>query len=88
MPEPKEQPPAARATATPAPQPEPRPLQNGSTAGGLPKRSRKGSISIVPTPDSTPAPTRTYEETASIMGAFQLGTQSGRSAHREGHDPQ
>jgi K+-sensing histidine kinase KdpD len=85
MPEPKEQS-APRVGGETAPQPLPQ--HNGATAGGLPKRSRKGSISIVPRPDSTPAPTRTHEETASIMGAFQLGTQSGRSANREGHEPQ
>ncbi|MEU1788053.1 sensor histidine kinase [Streptomyces sparsogenes] len=85
MPEPEEPPavasPAARAHREEAP-------TDASTPGGLPKRRRKGSISIVPTADFTPAPARSSEETASIMGAFQRGTQSGRSANpsREGHD--
>ncbi|WP_055557693.1 sensor histidine kinase KdpD [Streptomyces sp. NBRC 110028] len=83
MPEPEEQP-APRQSTAPAPE------ESGSTAGGLPKRRRKGSISIVPQSDAANAPARTSEETASIMGAFQRGTQSGRSANpnREGHDPQ
>ncbi|MES4906700.1 MULTISPECIES: ATP-binding protein [unclassified Streptomyces] len=86
MPEPEEPPavvpPAARARGEEAPADE------ASTPGGLPKRRRKGSISIVPRADFTPGATRSSEETASIMGAFQRGTQSGRSANpsREGHD--
>ncbi|WP_431776647.1 ATP-binding protein [Streptomyces cucumeris] len=82
MPEPEEQP-VSRTPAAAVPE------EPGSTAGGLPKRRRKGSISIVPQADTT-APVRSSEETASIMGAFQRGTQSGRSANpnREGHDPQ
>ncbi|WP_435138059.1 ATP-binding protein [Actinacidiphila sp. bgisy144] len=101
MPEPKE-PPASR-TSVPAQAPVSAPAPNGvvagpgapversatSTPGGLPRRSRKGSISIVPSVDAPAAPpTRTNEEAASIMGAFQLGTQSGRSANREGHESQ
>ncbi|MET7936582.1 ATP-binding protein [Streptomyces sp. NPDC005322] len=87
MPEAAEQP-SRRASAA-ADQPEAS-AETGSTAGGLPKRRRKGSISIVPKADSPSASARTSEETASIMGAFQRGTQSGRSANpsREGHDPQ
>jgi two-component sensor histidine kinase len=83
MPEPEE-PPASRAPVAASPE------ESASTPGGLPKRSRKRSISIVPRTDATGAPARTSEETASLMGAFQRGTQSGRSANpsREGHDPQ
>ncbi|RBM08088.1 ATP-binding protein [Streptomyces sp. PT12] len=68
----------------------------GTTAGGLPKRRRRGAIAIVPTADSAnSAVGRSSEETASIMGAFQRGTQSGRTQSgrstepsREGHDVQ
>ncbi|RKN10600.1 ATP-binding protein [Streptomyces radicis] len=68
----------------------------GTTAGGLPKRRRRGAIAIVPTGDSAnSAAGRSSEETASIMGAFQRGTQSGRTQSgrstepsREGHDVQ
>ncbi|QKV94542.1 sensor histidine kinase [Streptomyces sp. NA02950] len=83
MPEPEE-PPVSRTPTADVPE------EPASTAGGLPKRRRKGSISIVPREDSATAPARSSEETASIMGAFQRGTQSGRSANpnREGHDPQ
>ncbi|WP_328465627.1 ATP-binding protein [Streptomyces sp. NBC_00448] len=90
MPEPKEPPasrtPAPNGVAAGAAAPAERP--SSSTPGGLPRRSRKGSISIVPSADAPAPPTRTNEEAASIMGAFQLGTQSGRSAQREGHEPQ
>ncbi|UWE07338.1 ATP-binding protein [Actinacidiphila bryophytorum] len=82
MPEPEEAPTPSRTAGAAAP------VESTSTPGGLPKRSRKGSMSIVPSADSTRAPARTEEETASIMAAFQLGTQSGRSANTEGHDPQ
>lgn len=84
MPEPEEQPAPRTSQADAAPE------DSDSTAGGLPKRRRKGSISIVPRSDEANAPARTSEEAASIMGAFQRGTQSGRSANpnREGHDPQ
>lgn len=86
MPEPEE-PPAVTPAAARPPRAEEAPGEP-ATPGGLPKRRRKGSISIVPRADSTPAAARTSEETASIMGAFQRGTQSGRSANpsREGHD--
>lgn len=64
----------------------------GTTAGGLPKRRRRG-MAIVPPARQEPEPPargRSNEETASIMGAFQRGTQSGRSAgpNREGHEVQ
>ncbi|WP_438484298.1 ATP-binding protein [Streptomyces sp. S186] len=62
-----------------------------TTAGGLPKRRRRGAISIVPAADEgTPAPpARDSARTASVMGAFQRGTQSGRRstpASSEGHE--
>ncbi|MER6049552.1 ATP-binding protein [Streptomyces sp. NPDC001793] len=62
-----------------------------TTAGGLPKRRRRGAISIVP-PAGEGAPTppaRDSAQTASVMGAFQRGTQSGRrstQASSEGHE--
>ncbi|MGW7756416.1 ATP-binding protein [Streptomyces violaceusniger] len=99
MPEPEEQPTTHFPAEAEQPQPSGSAMSgstvsgstvSGATAGGLPKRRRKGSISIVPRADSASAPARTSEESASIMGAFQRGTQSGRSANpnREGHDPQ
>jgi two-component sensor histidine kinase len=67
--------------------------EQATTAGGLPRRRRRNaSISVVkPSPDESPStPERSSEETASIMGAFQRGTQSGRTADpsREGHEIQ
>ncbi|PBC86663.1 Signal transduction histidine kinase [Streptomyces sp. 2224.1] len=63
-----------------------------TTAGGLPKRRRRGAISIVPTDsESTQTPARDSAQTASVMGAFQRGTQSGRrstNARNEGHEVQ
>lgn len=82
-------------TAMPEPEPqEPRPAGAGSapfpaetstTAGGLPKRRRRssGAVSALPR-KATPEPARSDEETASIMGAFQRGTQSGRAANAQG----
>ncbi|MFK0290653.1 ATP-binding protein [Streptomyces sp. NPDC090442] len=67
-----------------------RPAVAETTAGGLPKRRRRGAISIVPSEDeSTPTPARDSARTASAMGAFQRGTQSGRrstQASNEGHE--
>ncbi|ADI07686.1 hypothetical protein SBI_04566 [Streptomyces bingchenggensis BCW-1] len=85
MPEPEEPPVVAPSAARGRDEETP---ADPSTPGGLPKRRRKGSISIVPKADFTPGQGRSSEETASIMGAFQRGTQSGRSANpsREGHD--
>ncbi|ATL83443.1 sensor histidine kinase [Streptomyces malaysiensis subsp. malaysiensis] len=95
MPEPEEQPTTHVPDAADEPHMSGSTLSastvSGSTTGGLPKRRRKGAISIVPRTDAQGAQGRTSEETASIMGAFQRGTQSGRSAsnpNREGHDPQ
>ncbi|WP_329170840.1 ATP-binding protein [Streptomyces decoyicus] len=63
-----------------------------TTAGGLPKRRRRGAISIVPTEnESTETPARDSARAASVMGAFQRGTQSGRrstDASNEGHEVQ
>lgn len=59
--------------------------------GGLPRRRRRGAMAIVSTTDdSARAPVRSSEETASIMGAFQRGTQSGRTVDpsREGREVQ
>ncbi|GAA2254292.1 sensor histidine kinase [Streptomyces ruber] len=77
MPEPKR--PAA------APQPETgsygsEPGTAATTADGLPKRRRRRAMSVVPSTD-TPArtPARSSRETASILGAFQRGTEHGRT---------
>ncbi len=93
-------PPGPRAVPDPAPRtpaperdagppaaaaPEPR----ATTRGGLPKRRRRNPMTIVGQgPEGGEAPARSNEETASIMGAFQRGTQSGRTAEtdREGHE--
>jgi two-component sensor histidine kinase len=86
------QPPAAQvqqANAQPV-----NPFQDGMTSSGtLPKRRRRGQMSVVPQPGTEAAagaPARSDEETASIMGAFQRGTQSGRNAFpsSEGHGVQ
>ncbi|MFE2495632.1 ATP-binding protein [Streptomyces scopuliridis] len=89
QPEPKEFP--AVAASSPMP-PEENPVAPSTTFGGLPKRRRRGAISIVPTADSAEAPAaRSSEQAASVMGAFQRGTQSGRrstNASSEGHETQ
>ncbi|MCZ7413831.1 MULTISPECIES: ATP-binding protein [unclassified Streptomyces] len=83
MPEPKE--PPVAAAPSPAPGPRPRGPEAAApavtTAGGLPKRRRRGAMAIVPDTgaDEGATPARSDEETASIMGAFQRGTQSGRA---------
>jgi signal transduction histidine kinase len=53
-----------------------------TTADGLPKRRRKQRpMAVVPSgPGSSRPSARSSEETASIMGAFQRGTQTGRAA--------
>ncbi|MFD7710349.1 ATP-binding protein [Streptomyces sp. NPDC059785] len=52
---------------------------SATTADGLPKRKRKRPMSVVPHRE-TPArqPARSSAETASIIGAFQRGTVTGR----------
>ncbi|MEV4972033.1 ATP-binding protein [Streptomyces scopuliridis] len=87
-PEPKEFP--AVAASSPMP-PEENPVAPPTTFGGLPKRRRRGAISIVPASDASEAPARSSEQAASVMGAFQRGTQSGRrstNASSEGHETQ
>ncbi|WP_434587814.1 ATP-binding protein [Streptomyces sp. A5-4] len=62
-----------------------------TTFGGLPKRRRRGAISIVPAAETDAAPARSTEQIASVMGAFQRGTHSGRrstSSSSEGHEAQ
>ena len=86
-------PPPARApqpAQVPQPQPQAAPQPRATTAGGLPKRRRNSAMAIVPQAGTPSTPSRSSEETASIMGAFQRGTQSGRAAHvnREGDEPQ
>ncbi|MFE3598235.1 ATP-binding protein [Streptomyces sp. NPDC059096] len=86
--EPKEFPVAASSSMPPE---EETPAAPSTTFGGLPKRRRRGAISIVPTADSTEAPARDHEQAASVMGAFQRGTQSGRrfnNSSSEGHENQ
>ncbi|MGW0770094.1 ATP-binding protein [Streptomyces sp. NPDC002676] len=61
--------------------------ETSPTADGLPKRRRKRPMTIVPS--STPsaqAPGRSGAETAAIMGAFQRGTRSGRTADPDAVD--
>ncbi|MFJ5800884.1 ATP-binding protein [Streptomyces decoyicus] len=80
------------ASAPPLGQPAPAHPVPETTAGGLPKRRRRGAISIVPTEnESTETPARDSARAASVMGAFQRGTQSGRrstDASNEGHEVQ
>ncbi|MEW2487259.1 ATP-binding protein [Streptomyces sp. NPDC048411] len=88
-PEAKENPPVGESSPMP---PEVDSTESSTTFGGLPKRRRRGAaISIVPTADSGESPARSTEQIASVMGAFQRGTQSGRrtnSASSEGHEAQ
>lgn len=64
------------------------PLPTGTTADGLPKRRRKRPMAIVPGGAEAPAAgrSRSGAETAAIMGAFQRGTQSGRTGQGEHGD--
>lgn len=87
MPEPKER----AETVSPVPSPSPNgPEPDGvpsRTADGLPKRRRKqpaAPLAIVPQSSDTPAVrVRSDRETASIMGALQKGTLSGRATHTD-----
>ncbi|MGX2993968.1 ATP-binding protein [Streptomyces sp. JNUCC 64] len=69
---------------------EPASLVRGTTAGGLPKRRRQRSVAVVPEPSAAPEVSRSQEETASLLGAFQRGTRSGRdiTTTTEGPDHQ
>ncbi|MFF5445227.1 ATP-binding protein [Streptomyces sp. NPDC012888] len=59
-----------------------------ATADGLPRRRRKRPMAIVPGSAPDPrVPSRSGEETAAIMGAFQRGTRSGRTARPDTADP-
>ncbi|MFE9661354.1 MULTISPECIES: ATP-binding protein [unclassified Streptomyces] len=66
------------------------PTVRGTTAGGLPKRRRQRPVAVVPEPAETAEVPRSQEETASLLGAFQRGTQSGRdtTTTTEGPDHQ
>jgi two-component sensor histidine kinase len=92
MPEPELDPEEIPAVAVPSPRlPEEIPPVPTTTFGGLPKRRRRGAISIVPAAETAEAPARSSEKAASVMGAFQRGTQSGRrstNASSEGHEVQ
>jgi two-component sensor histidine kinase len=60
-----------------------------TTADGLPKRRRRRPMAVVPNSTAPPGSSaRSSEETASIMGAFQRGTETGRAAQRTaGREP-
>lgn len=78
MPE-QEPPSAVSASGAPA-APGASPQEESTTAGGLPKRRRRGMAIVQPARSETgTSAARSSEETASIMGAFQRGTQSGRT---------
>ncbi|MFF0587034.1 ATP-binding protein [Streptomyces sp. NPDC003781] len=84
MPEKKAPAPAARGTAArPVPDaggPEAASLAPSQTGDGLPRRRRKRPMAIVPGSASAPrAAARSDSEQAQVMGAFQRGTQSGRT---------
>ncbi|MEV7611807.1 ATP-binding protein [Streptomyces sp. NPDC089799] len=56
-------------------------VTTATTIDGLPKRTRKRPIAIVPgNAPAAPAAARSGRDTAAIMGAFQRGTLSGRTA--------
>ncbi|WP_033214325.1 ATP-binding protein [Kitasatospora phosalacinea] len=81
--------PAAQPAALPAAVPPPAPESYGSTEDGLPIRRRKRPMAIVPTTETAPhgAPaSRSGEQTAAILGAFQRGTRSGRATQRDDED--
>lgn len=66
------------------------PVKAATTSGGLPKRRRRAAAQAAPlrsvstSSSSDEQPEQRYEATASVMGAFQRGTQSGRSATADG----
>jgi len=85
--------PAAQPAALPAAAATPPAAESfGATEDGLPIRRRKRPMAIVPTTESAPygapaAPAQTAsrsgEQTAAILGAFQRGTRSGRATQRD-----
>jgi signal transduction histidine kinase len=81
----KRTPASSAPAASGLPRSGPEPAQPvASTADGLPKRRRKRPMAIVPgSTQDAPTPARSSAETAAIMGAFQRGTRSGRSASPE-----
>ncbi|MHC5905848.1 ATP-binding protein [Streptomyces sp. S6] len=90
---PQQKEPAPVVTTVGAPEyagPEATPLPAATTSDGLPKRRRKRPMAIVPGSGSTetgaPGRSRSGAETAAIMGAFQRGTQSGRTGRGDGAD--
>ncbi|MDX3851941.1 ATP-binding protein [Streptomyces sp. AK02-01A] len=92
MPEPGPEPEESSAVAASSPMPpEENAVPPTTTFGGLPKRRRRGAISIVPAAENADTPARSSEQAASVMGAFQRGTQSGRrstNTSSEGHEAQ
>ncbi|MFM9445870.1 ATP-binding protein [Streptomyces acidiscabies] len=90
---PQQKEPAPVVTTVSAPEyaaPEATPLATATTSDGLPKRRRKRPMAIVPGSGSAetgaPSRSRSGAETAAIMGAFQRGTQSGRTGRGDGAD--
>ncbi|MGW4802541.1 ATP-binding protein [Kitasatospora sp. NPDC004272] len=85
--------PAAQPAALPAAAvPPPAAESFGATEDGLPIRRRKRPMAIVPATEpapygapaaSAPAASRSGEQTAAILGAFQRGTRSGRATQRD-----
>ncbi|QKW20514.1 sensor histidine kinase [Kitasatospora sp. NA04385] len=85
--------PAAQPAALPAAAvPPPATESFGSTEDGLPIRRRKRPMAIVPATETAPygapaapaaAASRSGEQTAAILGAFQRGTRSGRATQRD-----
>ncbi|NJP67592.1 ATP-binding protein [Streptomyces sp. ventii] len=78
--------PVARHDAAPGPgHGEERREPRATTRGGLPKRRRRTPMTIVGQdgPAADEAAPRSNEETASIMGAFQRGTRTGRTAETD-----
>ncbi|MBN0044869.1 sensor histidine kinase [Streptomyces actuosus] len=85
---PEQKSPAAAPTASVPHVGGPEPALGGATTSdGLPRRRRKRPMAIVPgSASSTRSSSRSGAESAAIMGAFQRGTQSGRSARGDAAD--
>ncbi|MFD3327383.1 ATP-binding protein [Streptomyces sp. NPDC058701] len=82
----------APAPAVPASAAEPAGPQSAmttsSTVDGLPRRSRKRPMAIVPgSASGTPSANRSEAEAAAIMGAFQRGTEIGRATRPDSANP-